>query len=510
MSKVTFDVRSQSITLKDSDLIASGNVNTTTAIFECDGNWDSYTKMAIFYQNENDVRQVLVSDNNTCLIPWESLENFGELNVGLVGTLDDKVLATNIIKISVVKGILKSGKPSEPGEEIWQQIINQYQEIKDLAKKMNDNFTQYKNDLKKDYDTTKSNLNSDYSTTKSNLSKDYQDFKSQLIAGTDAFKQEQQSNYDSFIATQKSNYDSFTKTQSSNYTNFTNTINGDFNDLKTYVGQNQGSARNLIKLSTLDWYVKSKKINVDIMTGTVSGNLSWYMYVDVYFKSNTTYTFSVDDITNSSEALSDMIRIKIFDSEITLQVKDVGNLAADNSLTFTTSQSGWDTIYKVLIYVTQDNTAVDFVFKGLSLHEGALPTPWTPAFEDLTPEIIVTKEFKALNGTSNGTPNTSNLLIMNYPNYQVMTINAWLNGLNLNTAWQRKDVLSLPLKYFRFNGYHLYGRTPSWVIDANKSMDLSFNRETGIISVSPRQNVPIESASVEFTLILTDVETVTG
>lgn len=152
---------------------------------------------------------------------------------------------------------------------------------------------------------------------------------------------------------------------------------------------------------------------------------------------------------------------------------------------------------------TEDNTGLIIEYKNFKFERGAIATPWSLAPSE---QIIVTRDFQCLNGTNNGTSgNTSDITFLNFPTYQMMFFNTWINNINATTAWQRKDVVSIPKKYFRFSKIaNLTSYAPTWVIDGNKALDIALDLETGIINVSPRTNVPVDNASVQFYAIFTN------
>lgn len=128
------------------------------------------------------------------------------------------------------------------------------------------------------------------------------------------------------------------------------------------------------------------------------------------------------------------------------------------------------------------------------------------ALQNSVSEIKLVRDFTCVNGTNNGTSgNISNITFLNFPKYQMMFFNSWINNINLSTPWQRKDIVSIPKKYFRFSKIaNFTNYAPTWVVDGNKVIDVALDLETGIINVTSRQNVPIESASVQFYAIFTD------
>lgn len=108
------------------------------------------------------------------------------------------------------------------------------------------------------------------------------------------------------------------------------------------------------------------------------------------------------------------------------------------------------------------------------------------------PTIEVTRDFTCINGTFNssgpGNPNTADIVFLNFPTFQIMLINMWLNGINITSYWTKKEVIKIPKSHFKFTKVNLYPLVPSSRVNGSQALDVTFSLETGIVSLSTRDN----------------------
>jgi len=112
-------------TLTQADDIASGAVNTFTADFTFDSDWNGLTKTAVFQNRFQTIAVLLVSDS--CTIPWEVMADPGNLYIGCVGVTDSTtILTTNMLKVGrIVIGADTAADPSiTPTPDVYDQIVS--------------------------------------------------------------------------------------------------------------------------------------------------------------------------------------------------------------------------------------------------------------------------------------------------------------------------------------------------------------------------------------------------
>lgn len=130
------NVCNQKVTIKNHEALVSGSVNIYTAEFEFDSIWDEYSKVAVFVTKtrENEVRREVTLAKNTCVIPWEVLENTGKLKVGVYGIKENKRLPTIYTDDEIILlGAEASEHTEEPTPGIVEQVIAQTAENRSAA-----------------------------------------------------------------------------------------------------------------------------------------------------------------------------------------------------------------------------------------------------------------------------------------------------------------------------------------------------------------------------------------
>ncbi|MBQ9428624.1 MAG: hypothetical protein IJU41_03660 [Clostridia bacterium] len=138
MIQISITFRGCDCASTDFSVFTERSVDTVTAKFNFDAAWDGFTKTAIFAAG-NTVKQVLLDESNTCIIPWEVLTEKGTLEVGVVGTDGDKVLPSVKVPVHIAEGIYTEGtKPSDPTPSVYEQLLNLANETQAVAQSVRD------------------------------------------------------------------------------------------------------------------------------------------------------------------------------------------------------------------------------------------------------------------------------------------------------------------------------------------------------------------------------------
>ena len=119
-------------------VLTARSVETVTAHFDFDAEWDGYTKTAVFASGDT-VKRVLLDRSNQCIVPWEVLTQPGMLQIGAVGTDGDKILPSVKALVCVNEGIYTDGTaPSEPTPTEYAQLISLSENAKAIAQSVRD------------------------------------------------------------------------------------------------------------------------------------------------------------------------------------------------------------------------------------------------------------------------------------------------------------------------------------------------------------------------------------
>lgn len=134
MSDIRAKALNQNIAFTELPRIYSGDVNVDYVHFTFDEAWDGFTKTAVFYRDVKEPYfQIINSKDDSCVVPNEVLAESGKFYMGVVGTLDDKVLTSEVIAYEIGKGVM-TPSVAPPSTDIWLQLMQIYGEILELAK----------------------------------------------------------------------------------------------------------------------------------------------------------------------------------------------------------------------------------------------------------------------------------------------------------------------------------------------------------------------------------------
>ncbi len=191
----------QTLTYVSTPTVASGGKNEDTVIFDFCSKWDGFTdKTGVFYRNKANVYYSLIDENNTCIIPHEVLKDEGTMYFGVFGVKDDVTRTSEVLAFKVVNGaITEDLKPSDPTQDIYEQILSKLTAIQDLStetlnneqafeKAITEQQESYETDLNNRWNTYKTNLNGEWSTYKTDLTKQQTDYETLINSEFDEYK----------------------------------------------------------------------------------------------------------------------------------------------------------------------------------------------------------------------------------------------------------------------------------------------------------------------------------
>lgn len=127
--------------LLESEMLVSMAVNVYPIRFEFSKDWDGFSKVALFYNSNNEkAYSVLLDESNTANIPAEVLMEFGgTVYVGVCGENEsNKHLPTLALSLGEVEeGICTPAfKPEDPTPDIYQQILARLSSIEETLSKL--------------------------------------------------------------------------------------------------------------------------------------------------------------------------------------------------------------------------------------------------------------------------------------------------------------------------------------------------------------------------------------
>lgn len=134
-------VKTNEIEIEKNNLINSGEYNITPCEFEFSEEYNGLTKMAVFSTCSIDVKVAIL--NNRCVIPYEVLENQGQVLLGVYGyeSVNDELelrYSPTPKYFYVIQGSYKEGgDPELPPKSEWEQVIEEVNTAIDEANNLN-------------------------------------------------------------------------------------------------------------------------------------------------------------------------------------------------------------------------------------------------------------------------------------------------------------------------------------------------------------------------------------
>lgn len=135
MAKLHFELEKQLLSLKNQEIIASGDSNFDSCEFVFDQSWGGFVKTAVFYQDKNNVQYMVLENDDTCMIPSAAMARAGRMYIGVFGIKDTAVVTSTLATIDIMKGAISGDTVStEPADDVFLAIIAQYQRIAELMR----------------------------------------------------------------------------------------------------------------------------------------------------------------------------------------------------------------------------------------------------------------------------------------------------------------------------------------------------------------------------------------
>lgn len=138
MANLQIELEKQLLTIKNQELIASGDSNFDSCTFIFDELWEGFTKTAVFYQNKSNVQYTVLESDDTCMIPTAAMARAGRMYIGVFGIKDTAVVTSTLATIDIMEGAISGDTVStEPTDDVFLAIIAQYQRIASLMSSYN-------------------------------------------------------------------------------------------------------------------------------------------------------------------------------------------------------------------------------------------------------------------------------------------------------------------------------------------------------------------------------------
>lgn len=144
MARLQIELEKQLMTLKNQEIIASGDSNFDSCIFAFDASWNGFVKTAVFYQDKANVQYVVLENDNTCMVPAAAMARAGRMYIGVFGIKDTAVLTSTLVTVDIKEGAISGDTVStEPTDDVFLAIIAQYQRIAEMMRKYEETAAQF-------------------------------------------------------------------------------------------------------------------------------------------------------------------------------------------------------------------------------------------------------------------------------------------------------------------------------------------------------------------------------
>ena len=182
MTIINLMTSDQELIAVESPKLSSGDVNTDKIKVDFDDFWSDFSKTAVFFkEGDKNIYETLFIDNYA-VVPHEVLDTDGNIYIGIRGTNDTSIKTSTLLKYKVVKGAGLGTESSEPTPTIYQQLLNDYKNVKPIA----DNAKSIADSAKSTADsakTTADNAKTSVDTHTSNKSNPHEVTKEQVGLG---------------------------------------------------------------------------------------------------------------------------------------------------------------------------------------------------------------------------------------------------------------------------------------------------------------------------------------
>ena len=133
MTIINLMTSDQELIAVESPKLSSGDVNTDKIKVDFDDFWNDFSKTATFFkEGDKNIYETLFIDNYA-VVPHEVLDTDGNIYIGVRGTNDTSIKTSTLLKYKVVKGAGSGTESSEPTPTIYQQLLNDYKNVKPIA-----------------------------------------------------------------------------------------------------------------------------------------------------------------------------------------------------------------------------------------------------------------------------------------------------------------------------------------------------------------------------------------
>ncbi len=133
MAQIEMLLEKQVLTIRNQEVISSGDMDYDTCSFVFDTSWNGFTKTGVFYQDKKNVQYAVLGADGTCTIPAQAMAKEGNMYIGVFGVNGSKVMTSTVERVYIRQGAISGDTVStEPSDDVFLAIIAQYQRITEM------------------------------------------------------------------------------------------------------------------------------------------------------------------------------------------------------------------------------------------------------------------------------------------------------------------------------------------------------------------------------------------
>lgn len=133
MAQIEVMLEKKLLTIRNQDVVSSGDVDYDICSFMFDSSWEGFTKTGVFYQDKKDVQYAVLSADGSCTIPAQAMAREGNMYIGVFGINGPMVMTSTVERVYIRQGAISGDTVSkEPNDDIFLAIISQYQRMAEM------------------------------------------------------------------------------------------------------------------------------------------------------------------------------------------------------------------------------------------------------------------------------------------------------------------------------------------------------------------------------------------
>lgn len=135
MSIIRVNCVDQTLVFDNTPVIASGGLEENFVQFTFCGQWDGFTKTAVFWRTKDEAYHVVLDDADSGQVPPEVTASEGVIYFGVFGVdVNGRQRTTEVLTYKIVEGAITTGtQPSAPTPDIYTQVLTRLSEAQALV-----------------------------------------------------------------------------------------------------------------------------------------------------------------------------------------------------------------------------------------------------------------------------------------------------------------------------------------------------------------------------------------